>query len=82
MTDSVFNVPRWEGGPPREVAMVWRLRKGKKYAECRLWTHPKRAEIRVEAGGEFVRSEAGRDPLALVDMALEWKAQFLEKGWA
>jgi hypothetical protein len=38
-------------------------------------------EIRVEAGGEFVRSEAGRDPLALIDLAATWKAQFQEKGW-
>jgi hypothetical protein len=80
MTDPVFHVPAWEAGPPRAVAFVWRLRKGTKYAECRLWTHPKRAEIRVESGGEFIRSEAGHDPLALVERAMEWKTQFQEKG--
>jgi hypothetical protein len=26
--------------------------------------------------------EAGANGLALVDRALEWKAQFIEKGWA
>ena len=31
--------------------------------------------------GELLRSEAKRDGLALVDLALEWKAQFQEKGW-
>jgi hypothetical protein len=55
--------------------------KGRKFAECRLWTNPMGAEIRVEAGGEFVRSEAGRDPIALVEAAMTWKAQFQEKGW-
>jgi hypothetical protein len=49
--------------------------------ECHLWTHPKRAEVCVEAAGEFIRSEAGADPLALVELAMIWKAQFQEKGW-
>jgi hypothetical protein len=25
--------------------------------------------------------EAGRDGLALIDLAMEWKTQFIEKGW-
>jgi hypothetical protein len=76
----VFNVPMWDG-KPREVALLLRLTKGGSYAECHLWTNPQGAEIRVEAGGEFVRSEAGRDPVALVATAMTWKAQFQEKGW-
>lgn len=80
MTKPVFNVPMWDG-QAREIAHVWRLSKRASFAECRLWTHPMRAEIRVEAAGEFVRSEAGRDPIALVDLAMTWKAQFQEKGW-
>jgi hypothetical protein len=77
---NVFNVPMFDG-TPREVALVWRLIKGGRYAECRLWTHPKGAEIRVEAAGEFIRSEAGADPLTLIEAAATWKAQFQEKGW-
>jgi hypothetical protein len=46
-----------------------------------LWTHPLKAEIRVEAAGEFVRSQAGADVLALIEIAEIWKAQFHEKGW-
>lgn len=80
MNDAAFNVPTWDG-QPRDVALVWRLTKGRKVAECRLVTNPLGAEIRVEAGGEFVRSEAGRDPLALVELAAKWKAQFHAKGW-
>ena len=60
---------------------MWRLTKRKRYAECRLWTHPLKAEIRVEAAGEFVRSQAGADVLALIEIAEIWKAQFHEKGW-
>jgi len=80
MTDPVFNVPKWDGRA-REVVLVWRLTKGKKIAECRLWTNPQGAEVRVEAGGEFVRSEAGRDPITLVETATTWKRNFAEKGW-
>jgi hypothetical protein len=80
MSDVVFNVPMWDG-QAREVALVWSLAKGQKHAEARLWTHPLGAEVRVEAGGEFVRTEAGRDPLALVELAVTWKVQFQQKGW-
>jgi hypothetical protein len=75
-----FNVPSWDGRT-RSVAFVWRLTKGTKHATCELWTHPLGAELRVEAGGEMVRTEAGRDPLSLIETAETWKAQFDEKGW-
>lgn len=75
-----FNVPMWDGRA-REVALLWRLTKRGMFAECRLWTNPQGAEIRVEAAAEFIRSEAARDPRALVDTAATWKAQFQEKGW-
>ncbi len=42
--------------------------------------NPIGAEIRVGAGGEFIRSETWRNPLALVELAAMWKAQFQEKG--
>jgi hypothetical protein len=80
LIDQVFNVPTWDG-QARDVALVWRLTKGRKHAECRLWTNPLRAEIRVEVAGEFVRSEAGSDPIVLIELAMTWKAQFQEKGW-
>jgi hypothetical protein len=56
------------------------VRKGKHTATCELWTHPVRGEIRLEAAGEFQRSEAARDGQALIDLAMEWKAQFEKKG--
>ena len=43
---------------------------GKRFATCEPWTHPIGGEIRLEAAGEFQRSEAGRDGLALIDLAM------------
>ena len=59
---------------------VWTLHKRKHTAECSLWTHPIGGEIRLEAAGDFVRSEAGRDGMALIDLAMQWRQQFIEKG--
>ena len=75
-----FNIPEYYQRP-QHVSQVWQLRKGKRFATCELWTHPVGGEVRIEAAGEFVRSEAGRDGLALIDLAMEWRTQFLEKGW-
>jgi hypothetical protein len=67
---------------PKQVARLWSLHKGRRTSTCELWTHPVGGEIRVEVSGdEFVRSEAGRDGLALIDNANEWRQQFEAKGW-
>jgi len=57
------------------------LHKGKRAAVCTLWTHPYGGEVRVTVSGDLVRSEAKRNGMALVDLAPEWKQQFVEKGW-
>jgi hypothetical protein len=82
MTENAeINVPQWDGRP-REVGEVWRLHKDQHVAACSLWTHPKGGEARVTVDGEWQRGEAGRDGLALMNLALEWKILFIEKGWA
>jgi len=73
-------LPPWDGHP-REAGLLWELRKGTRVAVCQLWTHPNGGEARVTVEGEWQRGEAGRDGLALVELALEWKQQFIEKGW-
>ena len=80
MTASV-NLPPWDGHP-RSAGEVWTLRKGGRVAVCHLWTHPSSGEVRLDADGAWVRGEAGREGRALLDRALEWKAQFQGKGWA
>jgi hypothetical protein len=66
---------------PCEVSEVWTVKKSGHVATCRLRTHPLGAEARVDIDGEWQRGEAGRDGLALVELAIEWKDQFVAKGW-
>lgn len=66
---------------PKSAGEVWRLRKGAHLAICELWTHPVGAEARVTVDGELQRSQAGRNGLLIVALALDWKVRFQEKGW-
>ena len=76
-----INVPPWNG-EARHVTDVWRLTKGSRLAVCSLWTHPIGCEARVLVDGEMHRTEAGRNGLMVVELAIDWKARFQEKGWA
>jgi hypothetical protein len=75
-----FEFRPWDG-EARKISDVWTLRKKEHLADCDLWTHPIGAEARVTVDGELLRSEAKRDGLTVVDLALDWKQQFHEKGW-
>lgn len=57
MTHASFNVPEYHGRP-QPSHQIWHLRMGRLTAECRFWTHPLGAEIRVQVGAELIRSEA------------------------
>lgn len=81
MGKSVFNIPSWDG-QRRSIAYLWSLSKGAKTSMCELHTHPLGAEVRVEVGGDVLRSEAGRDPLTLIERALEWNGQLKQDGWS
>jgi hypothetical protein len=43
--------------------------------------NPLGAEIRCDVDGEMQRTQVGRDGLALLDLAQDWKRQFEQKGW-
>jgi hypothetical protein len=75
-----IQIPEWDG-KAKEAGEIWRLRKGKKEAVCTLWTHQMGGQARVTVGRELWRYEALVDTEALVDLAMEWKWQFEEKGW-
>lgn len=77
---ATINVPEWDG-VARVVSEVWRLRKGTHRAICSLLTHPIGAEARLVINGELERSHAGRSALIVVELALDWKERFQEKGW-
>jgi hypothetical protein len=76
-----FNVPDWRGTAVA-FGSLWTLTKGHRTAVCALWNHPtRRIELRCVVDGELRQSRADPDGLALLDLANEWKAQFVEKGW-
>jgi hypothetical protein len=68
-------------GLPHDYGTLFDLRKGARRVVCTLWNHPIGGELRCEVDGELVRSQAGRDGMALFDCGMEWKRQFDEKGW-
>ncbi len=76
----LFNVPEYRDRP-QPLDQIWRLRNGRRTAECRFWTHPLGAEIRLQVGATLLRSKAATHPSALFDLAMEWKAQFERSGW-
>jgi hypothetical protein len=80
MSNSVFNLPPWEG-VSRPVGFVWRLTKCGREGSCRIWTHPHGGELRVEAGGTLIRSAVCLDMETLVRTALMWKTEFRRTGW-
>jgi len=77
---TVIEIPEWDGRA-KEAGEVWRLRKGKKEAVCTLWTHPNGGEVRLKVGPELWRFESRGDAATATELALEWKWQFLDKGW-
>jgi hypothetical protein len=72
-------------GVPRAIDEVWRLHQRGYLVTCVLWNHPAGLELRLtvdcdlEPGGN--RCHSGAEFVPLVELALEWKAQFVEKGW-
>jgi hypothetical protein len=80
MPINYVNLPEWNGHA-KHLTDVWRLHKGDRQALCTLSTHPIGGEIRVEVNGELLRSQAGRKGTELMDLAFEWKSQFVLKGW-
>jgi hypothetical protein len=75
-----IDIPQWNG-QAKNVGDIWRRTKGAHTETCALFTHPIGGEIRLDVDGERSRTEEGRNGMALVDLALEWKAQFQKKGW-
>jgi hypothetical protein len=80
MVEPVIDLPQWDGYA-RHFGELWRLIKGSRVAVCALFTNPLGAEVRLDVDWEMVRTQAGRDGMALVDEAIHWKQQFIEKGW-
>lgn len=78
---ALVNIPPWDG-TPREVVEVWTVRKGTRVATCHFGTHPKGGEARLTIDGEWQRGSVAVNGRTLLDLALDWKLQFEEKGWS
>jgi len=80
MAQSVFQPGRWDGSP-REVAEWWILKKGPRRAMCRLFTHQRGHELRLEVSPEFVASEVCRTVDEMLGCQERWRAALQAKGW-
>jgi hypothetical protein len=73
-------------GVPRAIGALWRLHRRGYLVTCVLWNHPDGLELRLtvdfDAEPDGNRSQSGLEFVPVVELALEWKAQFQTKGWA
>ena len=74
-----IKIPDWDGTP--RPAGEWTLRKAQHVASCHFWTHPMGGEVRLTIDREWHRGSTAVDGRTLLDVALDWRQQFEEKGW-
>lgn len=82
MADRLHIAP-WQDatGRAKDLGVVWTLRKGAHEALCVLQGHPLGVEARILVDGELLRTEAFREPKAMIDATAEWRAAYEAKGW-
>jgi hypothetical protein len=66
---------------PRNQGDIFRLTKREKTAVCELWSHQLGWELRLTAGGEFLRSHVCRSHEEVFGTFEAWKAAMIGKGW-
>lgn len=67
---------------PERLSPAWTLHKGRKTAECSVWSHVLGFELRLEAGGEILRTEVCRTQDDLIRVYEEWRTALATKGWS
>lgn len=73
---------RWVwNGTPEYMGDTIRLRKGTLEARCGLWSHQFGWELRLDAGGEMLRTQVCRSQEEVLSTTEEWRAALEEKGW-
>jgi hypothetical protein len=77
----VLQRPDWTGEPLR-IGATWTFRKGRRTAECVLWTHQLGWELRLVSGSDLLRSQVCRTQDEVLDTYEQWKAAMIEKGWS
>ena len=66
---------------PRRQGETFCLRKGRLTAECELWSHPLRWELRLDAGKEFMQTAVCKSQDEVLSTSENWKAAMQAKGW-
>ena len=68
-------------GTPREVAVLWTLRKYARDAVCRLFTHVFGHEVRIEVAGTLLASVVCRTHADIIDYRDAWRGALEDSGW-
>jgi hypothetical protein len=67
---------------PERLSPAWTLHKGRKKAECSVWSHVLGFELRLDAGGHLLQTEVCRTQDDLIRVQEEWRVALVGKGWS
>jgi hypothetical protein len=77
---AVLQRPDWYGEPIR-LSRVWHLTKGRRQAECALYSHQFGWELRLVAGVEVLQTRVCRSEDEVLNTHEEWRRAMLRAGW-
>lgn len=64
-----------------QLSPAWTLSKGRKCAECVVWSHQFGFELRLTVGAELLQSQVCRTQEKLIETQEEWRTALEAKGW-
>src|SRR5450830_1386918 len=70
----------WTGQPIR-LGSMWMIAKGRRTADCELWTHLLGWELRLTSGATLLQSQVCRTQDDVLDAHEAWKVAMRSKGW-
>ena len=76
----ILQRPDWYGAPIR-LSRVWHLIKGRRQAECAVYSHQFGWELRLVAGVEVLQTRVCRSQDDVLNTYDEWKRAMLGAGW-
>jgi len=76
----VLQRPDWYGEPIR-LSRIWHLSKGRRYAECTLYSHQFGWELRLVAGIEVLQTRVCRSEDEVLNTHEDWHRAMVATGW-
>ncbi len=70
----------WTGEPIR-LGSMFTVTKGRRTADCELWTHQLGWELRLTSGATLLQSQVCRAQEDLLGTHEAWKAAMIDRGW-